>query len=576
MPARSWATVWAVVGTLALPALAICGCGGADGAESDAVDPGGMPDAGDVSRPDAFDPGGDRAVHADPAAEGEDGVLAPDVPVEAGVTYIVVADDHLVEAAEAHAAYRAGQGLVTAVFSVSSLVQGEVDAASLVPAVRAVVASARARVAGGTPLFLVLYGDAPGEFEDPAGMIPAAGCENDSLPYAGCATDNAYGDIDDDGVPEAAVGRVPVRTAGEGAAFLAKIQAFESKYETGTWNRRVALYTGEAGFGGEVDAMIEAAVMEGLKRVSHAFDIIGAYDNPNSPYYYTPFEEKVLDIYNEGSLMTIYVGHGSDESMQGLSEEQIDAIHCAHRLPFALFFACHTGDYTEEDDSISELLFAKADGPIAVFASTDVSHPYGNAVLAYEAQRAFLDARPRTVGEALLATKVQSIENADDFRKFVDAAAQAGGVSPWEQQRLRRQHLDLYNLLGDPATPMQYPASEVVFDPIQGELPDGTLTVSGATPGVDAGSALVTLETERDVILASLDPVDPEDPDPVVVAANWARAVDKTVVSVTVPVTGGRFQAVLVPPEDLPVGTYYIKVYAEGNGVDSFGFVLGN
>ncbi|MBM4396083.1 MAG: hypothetical protein FJ087_10370 [Deltaproteobacteria bacterium] len=563
-------------------------CGSSDESGGDATADTGPGDAaGEVTPdlPDAADPGpADSNADPDPApADAADAAEAEmpsfDVPVETGVNYVVIAEDGLLESAKALAAWREGLGYHPAVFKVSDLVSGGADPLLLVAIVQSALRGAREKLPAGEALFLVLYGDAPGEFDDTSGRIPAIGCENESDSYVGCRTDNTYGDLDGDGVPEAAVGRIPVADAAEGAAFLAKLQAHETAYENGLWNRRVSLYTGQANFSPEIDLLIETAVMEGLKRMSHAFDIVGAYDNPNSPYYYAPFEDKVIDVYNGGSLMTVYIGHGSEESMQGLSTEQIAQIHCAHRLPVALFLACWTGNYAGEDDSISERVIALPDGPIAAFASTDVSHPYPNALLAYEAQRAFLDARPATIGEALRLTKDQVIHNDDEFRMQVDAAAEIQ-VSKWMQKRLKRQHLDLYNLLGDPATPVKYPGSDVAFDPVTGKTPDGPLHVAGAAPGVESGSALVTLETERDVIRADLEEVDPDDPDPATVQANWAKAIDKVVVGVTVPVANGRFEADLTCPDDLPLGTYWIKVYAStdpaapaGTAADSFGAI---
>ena len=499
------------------------------------------------------------------------------LPPEPKLNYIVVAEDDLIAPAMAHAAWREGLGYKTKVYRVSELVGGSIEPDALLKAVQGVVAAAKADVGEGHPLFLVLYGDAPGTFDHSGKQIPAIPCINESMAGAGCATDNTYGDVDGDGVPEAAVGRIPVFTEAQAAAFLEKAKGFESQYENGLWNRRVAVYTGVGGFGAEIDGLIEGVTMDALKRVSHAFDIVGAYANPSSPYYYTPFEEKVVELFNGGSLLTVYVGHGSSGSMQGLTGDQIDQIKCEHRLPFALFFACLTGNYPADEPSIAEQVLALPRGPIAVFASTDISHPYANAVFVYEAQRVLLDERPKTFGEAMMRAKWALMHHEDDFRQLMDTVATV--QVPWDQQeRLRRQHLDLYNLLGDPATPMHYPATNAAFDPVQGKMPNGPLHVSGEVPDMASGLAFITLETERDVILQKLDPVDPKNPDPATVQANWEKAVNKVVVSKTVPVNSSHFEADLEVPEDLPTGTYYVKVYADGVTVDGarsdgFGFV---
>ena len=99
----------------------------------------------------------------------------------------------------------------------------------------------------------------------------------------------------------------------------------------------------------------------------------------------------------------------------------------------------------------------------------------------------------------------------------------------------------------------------------------GTLTVTGTAPGVENGTALVTLEVERDVILEALAPVDPEHPDTATVQANWRQAVNKVVAQVTVPVVRGAFSANLSWSR-APTGILYVKVYAQDTRTDSFGF----
>jgi hypothetical protein len=274
--------------------------------------------------------------------------------------------------------------------------------------------------------------------------------------------------------------------------------------------------------------------------------------------------------------MVVYVGHGLSDWTEGLTTEQVGKIHCTKRLPFAFLFACYAGNYVGPDDSVSEALLFKADGPITVFASTDISHPYGNAVLAYEVQLAVLDARPATIGEAMMAAKRGSIENADEFRTMIDGlAATQPDLGPVEQATIRVQHLDMYNLLGDPALSMAYPAGAATFDSgVPASDPSGTLHVTGTTPGLDSGSALVTLEVERDVILQELATINPDKPDTATVQANWAKASDKVLFSTTATVTGGQFAADVEVPASLPDGPYYLKVYADDGAKDAFGFTM--
>jgi hypothetical protein len=479
-------------------------------------------------------------------------------------TYVVLAEDDLVQAAGAFAEHRAAQGYAARVHRVSDLV-----AAPAAP--QALVAAARKLLAGRKrPVHLLLLGDAPGPGEKTSGRIPALPCTNH---LGGCWTDNDYADLDADGLPDVAVGRVPARSTREALAYLAKLTAHEGSYQPGAWNRRVSLYTGQGYYGAATDTLIEMAMMEGLKRVDHAFDIVGVYNNAKSPYYYTPFTEKVVDLFNQGNLFVVYVGHGSSSSTSGLTTSELETIHCQHRLPGAFFFACYNGAYVGPDDSVAEAMLEKPDGAIVVFASSDESHPYGNAVLLHELTRVLLGRRPATYGEGLRLVKRALVEHTDEFRELLDAFALLD-VPPAEQPVVRAEHVKLYNLLGDPAASIGFPRSTVSFDPVVGgSFKDGKLAVSGRAPGVTQGTALVTLEVERDVLLHPVTAVDPYSPDQATVQANWSKAVDKVVTSRTVPVSQGAFTAELTWTPPLPGDAFYVKVYAESAAADSFGVV---
>lgn len=486
--------------------------------------------------------------------------------------YAIIAADPLAQVAREYAQYRIDTGYAAQLFVVSDLVNAPYAVEHLVPAVHELLQGAHRQLPEGETLYLALLGDAPGIQEHNTGLIPAVPCENDFGP-GGCHTDNAYGDLDGDGLPEVAVGRVPARTPQQVRDYLDKLRTHESRYTTGLWNRRITVYAEQGGFGDTIDALLEMLVMSGLKAVDHAFDTIGVYANPASRYYYTPFSNKVIELFNDGNLMTVYFGHGSSGWTYGLPIGAVPEIHCDERFPISFFFACNNGSYRGRGDSIAEALIWNPHGSIIVFAASELSGPYGNAVLSYEIQRAIMDARLPTIGEAILSAKWQVMENSDAFRQLTEHLAVVSGMTVAERETSRFQHLNLYNLLGDPAVALQYPRSVIEFGSgVSGSLPDGLLHVSGTAPGVGDGTAWVTLETERDVVLHNLIPVDPGDPDADAVRTNWELAVDKIVVGETVAVEGGAFTADLRFPADLPAGDYYVKVYAHDGTSDSFGY----
>jgi len=480
--------------------------------------------------------------------------------------YLIVATDALYVTGASHAGYRTETGFDTKVIPLNELVGTSYDAEELLAAIHDELEHGV-----GDPTYLMLLGDAPLPGEPADGLIPALPCEND---YGDCYTDNAYGDLDGDGIPEVSVGRVPAQSPEEAEAYFARVRHHEAFYLPGLWNRRLSIYSGVGGFGPEIDGMLEYMVLEGAKEVDHGFDMVGAYAASTSDYYYTPFEDKVIEMLNQGNLMTIYIGHGSTGWTEGLPIERIDEIDPEGRAPLSFFFACYNGNYLGAEPSIAESVLFLETGALTSFGSTDVSHPYGNGVLPYEIQRAVFNDRPERLGSALVTAKRQAIENDDELRELMETFAVVGGEEESRLQPLAYQHLDLYNLLGDPAVQIQFPRSEIEFDPgLTGSMGEGQVAVAGRAPGLTDGVAWVTLECERDMILDELEEVDPNNPDPAVVQANWAKAVDKVVVGEGVALVDGAFEASFTLPDDLPPGEYFLKVYAQDDLTDSFGYV---
>src|SRR5262249_6482196 len=73
------------------------------------------------------------------------------------------------------------------------------------------------------------------------------------------ATDNPYCDVDGDGVPELAVGRLSADSPGDVKRLVAKILAYETSLDFGHWRRRINFIAGVGGFNALADMALEAA-----------------------------------------------------------------------------------------------------------------------------------------------------------------------------------------------------------------------------------------------------------------------------------------------------------------------------
>ena len=467
------------------------------------------------------------------------------------VDYLIVTADEMLDVAVAFAEYRGHRGRVPEV-RLTGQIGGEQGFEVFAAQVRGRLEVLRSELPVGAPLYLFLIGDVP--------SIPALPCENS---FGDCATDNGYGDLDGDGIAEVAVARLPTDDAELGMAYLDRLQAYEAGIEPSITHRRVVIYAGNSGFEPNIQALLETTMMEALNVVDPRWDIVGVYNEVQSDFYYTPFEDKVVDLLNGGSRVAFYFGHGSAAAAEGLAAEQIDQL--TGGTPLAFFFACNNGRYIEAEPSIAERALFADGGPLLTFAASGISHSYANAVLGYESERALLDSRPATIGEALVEMRAAELLHEGELRDRIVAYGILGGVDEETQATVLRENLDLYNAFGDPALELDNEEAISMDVETDGQL----VSILGSAPR-GATEAWVTIEASRDVLLEDLEPLNTADPDEAVVHENWQRAVDKVVVGAWVPVVDGEFTADLALPP-LPLGDYWVKAYADGAATEAFG-----
>ncbi len=197
------------------------------------------------------------------------------------------------------------------------------------------------------------------------------------------ATDNPYGDIDDDDRPDLAVGRIPADTAEQARQVLERSIAYEYQLDYGPWRRDVRIVAGVGGFGALADSAIEMTTSRFLTdRVPAWCNVNMTYASPNSPFCPDPFEfsKTTLQELDAGSQFWVYIGHGHIQHLDSVRVENqqlriLDAsqikFSAAHaRPPIALFLACYTGAFDAREDCLSEQMMLSPSGPVAALAAT--------------------------------------------------------------------------------------------------------------------------------------------------------------------------------------------------------------
>lgn len=374
-----------------------------------------------------------------------------------------------------------------------------------------------------------------------------------------------------------AVGRVPARSADHAAAFARKVIAYETSTKAGAWQRRLSVLAGPPGFGGFVDGVIERTAERMLdEEVSYDFDVRFFFAAARSPYAprLDRVRERLADELGRGALIAGYVGHGDSLSFDSVEwraqwyplGHADDAIALDARAgnPFFVSLACDTGalDRPERRPSLAVELVLNERGAIAAFAASRESHPYANALYGQAILATFVNGRPRTLGEGILAVQ-------DRVRGA--AMGLSGLLVRTDVAALKEEHEGLYNLLGDPATRLRYPSALRVTLAADGRPKAGgrvkvALRVEGE-PAKGATRARVTLETRRSVVRGAIVTADALEAMPLpraleAMEKNATLANDKVVAERTVKLEAGAGELELELPKT--TGSYVVKAITEG------------
>ncbi len=432
--------------------------------------------------------------------------------------YIMVVHRRLLEAIEPLAEFHRSRGLDVAVVDLQDIYD-EFDHGIAGPwALRAFLEHAYHRWQKPSPRFVLLVGDASwngknvyardGSFADHTAGRPKrrsrrARQDGELLytPYASgtalkdrnliptwdhtsmirSASDNYFVAVDgDDGLPDMAIGRLPVVEPAEVTQIVDKVIQYASSPEVGPWRRNVVFITNtDRRFQTHSDRQARgfAAMGFSTQKVYPAIK-----DDGNEGH-----RERLLGLFDEGQLFVQFLGHGGrfiwrtgrrdvEKGRDLFGLEHLEQLEPTGRLPVVLSLACFSAPFDHpEADSIGEKLLRLDDrGAIAVLGASSRNSPsvtWGQAL--FDELR-----RPEaTIGEAVMNAKRQI-----RYSGFVER----------------------YNLMGDPAVPVAMPAWEIALSAEVGKK--NRFKVRGAVETGDfSGELLVELLDEEGEILRSTE-----------------------------------------------------------------------
>jgi hypothetical protein len=304
------------------------------------------------------------------------------------------------------------------------------------------------------------------------------------------ASDNRFVTATPDSqLPQAMIGRLPVRTLGEATAVIAKILTFEAAGDDAVWRNQSVIVAdnayqsdGRADPAGNFWALADraAAVLDRAgQTAAHLYynpcaaTTAAACDLPDPPYtrfgdaaaLTTAFQSTV----RAGRGLVVYTGHASPLSWAGapyLLRTSDVATLSNRQTPFlALEMSCYTGFFHGPYDTLAETLVRAAEGgAVASWASSGQSPLRGQDVLLEQFLITWLadPAAGMTLGQAVLAAKLH-----------LYGAGGGAYVSA----------LDTFHLFGDPALVLRVAAPS----PTPTILPTASPTLTGTeTPTIVA------------------------------------------------------------------------------------------
>lgn len=340
--------------------------------------------------------------------------------------YIIIAGDGLQTAAAALANLRQGTGLSTRVVEVEDIYDEFNYGLAGPQAIKNFLTYAYKNWQAPQVKYVVLAGEGTYDYKNYLGfsdnLVPPL---MKSTPFGIFASDSALGDVQrKDGVPEIAIGRLPVLTAAELDLLVEKIGDYP--YAGGAWTRKVLMLADNPDQGGQFPT--DADSLATLVPPGYSVEKIYLPDFATID----TARQKLLTAFNQGALLIQYIGHAGMDRLAAeglLKSADVASLQNEDRLPILAAMTCVVNRFEIPGyDTLSEaLMLRQGGGTVAVFAPSGASLNSLARDLADRFFRALFQGQENILGKAILKAM-------KDYAELGNPAFM----------------LSIYNLLGDP------------------------------------------------------------------------------------------------------------------------------
>ncbi len=361
--------------------------------------------------------------------------MGSDLRANSGGSFLVLASEDLLDAVRPLLEHRSSQGLSTLAVTLEDVYDQFGHGMSAPQGIRAFLQYAKANWAE-PPVYVLLLGDWS---YDPHGFTTPV-IEN-GLPsfftfteFGGeTVSDVAFAKLDDDELPDLAVGRIPARTVEQVRLVVDKIIAFETRPPEGAWDRRVLAIADPT------EPTFKRDAEEYLALFSDAYDPVlisaDAMGGEASGVAAEVASVKIDEEIRAGVLLMSYFGHGSLTQLGKdalFTADQAAQLENGRFTPIMVNITCLAGLFTHPSvESLSEaMLWNDKGGAIASLGATSLTLPFYQAFLSGGFVEALLQLPGGRLGDVLLHAQRQmpvdngpgSLEVLDTFLLFGDPA----------------------------------------------------------------------------------------------------------------------------------------------------------
>jgi hypothetical protein len=401
------------------------------------------------------------------------------------------------------------------------------------------------------------------------------------------ATDYGYGLPDSRGVPTVAVGRFPARNPDELRSMVLKTLKFEQSPTSTEWRNRLVLLAGNPGGGRLAEGFVESVTISRLARLDPAWSLRAIFNNPGSRYYLPPARARdaSMRLLEEGELFSIFLGHSQANAMWLAHTNYFTAddwVGLRIAAGAGVLFSC--GCFVNQRgaaEGYGLVAMRNPDGPVAVIGPSGESYA-APGLLAADGLLGPLSRQPfpARLGDYWIAVQNGLAQGGieESTFKLYDQFDGSRGTVPLEAQR--REHIEMWTLLGDPAVRLPLVPQTISLRITEGAIPGKTMFVSGVLPR-SLSRAEVTLSLERPLLSlpADLEPVsrgvgtNVEASDQIAVR-NHERANQFQITSTLLRAKGVHFESTIEIPAKGSWLNLVVRAFAKRQGAAAQGVVI--